>query len=171
MSNAGIRPLRRRHRKVSPKVQQRRNQLMQMRLAGVNDQIQLAHMLGVSQSTISKDLAVIDNDLRILAAQDRMVEKGRDLARIDAMIVPIWASAVKGDLEAQNMVLKWLNRRAAILGYDEGKGSIGPAFQQVVATLSPDMIKELSSEARFNAYSALDSGEDDDDNFDEESSD
>lgn len=160
--NAGYREIKPRNRNVPDHIQERRRNLMALRLAGVTDQRLLAQTLNVSQGTISKDLAAIDNDLRILAAQDRDVEKGRDLARIDALMAAVWGDAVNGDLKAMEMVMKQLQRRAAMLGYDAGAQKAAPAVQQVITTMDAKAFRQMPPDQRLAAYEAMQAAVDDD---------
>ena len=88
------------------------------RLAGVSDQRLIAGELGVSQATISRDFADLDRQFRERAAEDVAVAAGLDLARIEAMIAPLWPDASAGVCAAIDRVEKLLGRRARLLGLD-----------------------------------------------------
>lgn len=150
--------LRLRQRKARESVAQRRAQIMQLRLAGTVHQETLAEHFGVSRKTISLDLQAIDNDYRILAARERAMEKGIDLARIDAMIRPLWPQAIAGDLRAQEMMHKWLKRRADILGYDAATAtSISVAVGQPTDGNASSGIdfSQLTDQQRMKLYESI----------------
>jgi hypothetical protein len=96
----------------------RQRRVATLRLSGVSDQRRIAAELGVSQSTVSRDFADLDAAFRAAAAQDIAVAAGLDLARIEALIEPLWADAAAGVLPVVDRVVKLLGRRARLLGLE-----------------------------------------------------
>ncbi len=45
-----------------------------------------------------------------------------ELARLDALQVPLWEKAMNGDVKAAGMVLKIIEQRSRLLGLDKGDG-------------------------------------------------
>jgi hypothetical protein len=74
----------------------RRRKVASLRLAGVNDQTQIATMLGFSNAVICRDFQIIDDEWRRQATEEINVVKGRQLKRIEAMIREIWAPMIDG---------------------------------------------------------------------------
>lgn len=96
----------------------RRVKVAQLRLAGIHDQRQIGELLGVDQSTISRDFKVLDAQFRATAAQDIAAAKGLDVQRLELLISKIWVKATAGDLYAIDRLDKLLGRRAKLLGLD-----------------------------------------------------
>jgi hypothetical protein len=98
--------------------EQRRRQVSAQRLAGIADQGRIARQLGVSQATISRDFDWLDAQYRREASADIQAHKGRDLQRIEAAITAIWSDVTQGRAWAGNLLVKYLERKARLLGLD-----------------------------------------------------
>lgn len=108
-------------RKQQLSAAQRRNQVASFMLADVYDQRTIAHELGCSQTTVSKDMKFIEAEWRseMISKVDEL--KARDVARIDKAIAVIWPRIMRGDLDAIREFARLLARKAAMLGYDAPK--------------------------------------------------
>jgi len=99
-------------------IEKRRLIVMSNILAGLNYR-DIASQLNVSLGTISRDANAVINRLKkeqVLDAQKAIL---LDLRRIDVLINGIWTDAKNGKLLAVDRVIKLLERRAKMLGYDE----------------------------------------------------
>ena len=96
---------------------ERRAQIAQLMVSGVRTQTVLAGMFGVSQATISGDIAKIEAEWLRQTVNDVAAAKAVDLLRIDRMIVAAWPTATKGDPRAIAEVRNLIKLRADILGY------------------------------------------------------
>lgn len=96
----------------------RQFKIMQLRLAGLTNQTRIGAILGVSQRTVSRDMADIDALTKQAATQDLAVAKGNEILRIERMIAALWRQCLAGDIPSINMVLKLIERKAKFLGLD-----------------------------------------------------
>jgi len=92
-------------------------------MAGVHDRQELRRALGtagidVGLRTITTDLAAIQNAWREQAATSIANEKALDLARIERAIQALWTAVVEGKWPALDRLLRLLERKSRILGYD-----------------------------------------------------
>lgn len=128
---------------------ERRLKVQQFRLHGERNQTKIAKELGCSQGTISKDWAWLDEQYRLVAANDVVVEKGR-LIRAHEELLRVWfpialmapnqferaaeeltgtPAAIplpgKTEIAAAKIVLKTLEQMARIFGLDSPKSADG----------------------------------------------
>jgi hypothetical protein len=105
-----------------PELTQQALDAWQQRLAGVPI-IDVAHDMGVSIETakmlVREVHAAIADDLKESVAQNREL----DLQRIDAMIRSWYPSAVDGDKDSADVMLKLLAQRAKLTGSGEPQQS------------------------------------------------
>jgi DeoR/GlpR family transcriptional regulator of sugar metabolism len=101
--------------------EQRRRTVAALRLAGVNDQSAIARQLNVSQPTISRDFAAINEQWRKESAADIAELKGRQAERIEEMIKGLWKEARNGKWLAVDRVVTLLKREAELFGLDAPK--------------------------------------------------
>lgn len=85
-------------------------------MAGSDNFSEIARQLGVSHTTISRDVAVIEEQWREEAAQDIAVARGRDLKRTERLISAHWKGALKGIVQDTDRVIALMNHRAKLLG-------------------------------------------------------
>lgn len=143
------------NKKANARVIARRLQVAKLRLAGITNQADIAKALGVSQPTISNDMKAVDNDFRIIAAQDTRIAKGRDLARLEDLIKRYYKPALDGDIDAANMVLKFMKRQAEILGYDAAHRSeiSGPGGKPI--QLETYDFSDLTQQQKLDLYESI----------------
>lgn len=121
---------------------ERQFKVAQLRLAGLTNQERMAKILGVSQATISKDMALIDSQLKNHAQQDLAVAKGNELERIERLIAGVWSKALgvganlKDQLFAVDRVIKLIELKAKMLGLNA----------PVTVNLVNDEVKRLATE-------------------------
>jgi predicted transcriptional regulator len=96
----------------------RRAKVTSILLSGVANQTAIAEQLGVNQATISRDIRIIEGEWRKEAVANVAEAKGQDLQRLERLIAATWDDARKGHLGAIDRVVKLLERRAKMLGYD-----------------------------------------------------
>lgn len=93
-------------------------------LSGVRDQKQIANLLNVNQSTISRDIKAIEADWKKQTMIDLDEAKSIDLMRIDEAIRAVMPQVRKGHLGAVDRLVSLIKRRADIYGYDEPKRTV-----------------------------------------------
>lgn len=120
---------------------------------GISDQTRIAKLLGVSQPTISRDMAAINEHFRAAAVQDISVAKGKALERLEAMMAGLWPEASSGKWLAVDRATKLIEVEAKILGYDAPSRTevSGPAGGPVT-TVKAD---SLPPEVRMALYEAM----------------
>ena len=96
----------------------RRAKVAKLLLGGVTNQTDIAEQLGVDQSTISRDIKVIEAEWQTRAAEDIAKAKGKDLARVERLIQALWPEAIKGKWLATDRVLALMQHRAKLLGLE-----------------------------------------------------
>lgn len=106
------------HRHTEIERDARRRRVTAILLSGVANQTVIAAELGVNQGTISRDIRAIEAEWRQQSIADLAEARGQDLQRLDRLLAGIWDQARKGHLGAIDRVVKVLERRAKILGYD-----------------------------------------------------
>lgn len=104
--------------KLSRGVIARRRQIAKMRLEGVQDGREIANRLGVSPSTVCRDLQALDQQFMAEASQDIAQHKALDLKRLEGIIGSLWPSVLKGNVQACKAVIEALARKAKMVGYD-----------------------------------------------------
>jgi hypothetical protein len=97
---------------------ERRYRLGQLRLAGVVDQRQLASLLRVNQSTVSRDLAALRRELIDTTTEQYADEKALATKRLNAALAAIWPRVQRGELLAIDRMVRIEERRAKLLGLD-----------------------------------------------------
>jgi hypothetical protein len=99
-------------------IEKRRLIVMSNILAGLNYR-DIASQLNVSLGTISRDVKAVINRLKkeqVLEAEQAILV---DLRRIDVALHSIWDDVKAGKLLAIDRMIKLMERRAKMLGYDE----------------------------------------------------
>lgn len=86
-------------------------------LSGVRDQKQIANLLNVNQSTISRDIKAIEAEWKRQTMIDLDEAKSIDLMRIDEAIRVVMPQVRKGNLQAVDRLVALVRRRADIYGY------------------------------------------------------
>jgi hypothetical protein len=100
---------------------ERLSRIAALRLAGVSDQTSIARELGVSQSTVSRLFAKLDQQYLARAGEDTATLKGQQYERCEAMLGTVWQAARGGDLAAIDRVERFLRREAELMGLDAPK--------------------------------------------------
>lgn len=106
------------HRHSEIEREARRRRVTSILLSGVTNQTAIAEELGVGQATISRDIRFIEAEWRQEAVSNVAEAKGQDLQRLDRLIAGTWDQARKGHLGSIDRVVRLLERRAKMLGYD-----------------------------------------------------
>lgn len=94
----------------------RRMQVTNLLTSGVADQVRIAEHLGVNQSTISRDIRIIESQWQERAAEAIATAKGKDLARTERLIAALWTDAIRGKWRATDRVIALMQHRARLLG-------------------------------------------------------
>jgi len=97
---------------------ERRRDLAALWLDGVRDQRALATRLQVHHTTVMRDLRVLQADWRAAAAQDTAAAMGEDLARLEVALLAIWPKVKAGQYQAIDRLVRLLERKARMLGYE-----------------------------------------------------
>lgn len=125
-------------------------------LSGVRNQKQLAALVNVNQSTISRDIKAIKAEWKRQAIVAIDEAKTIDLMRIDEALRAVMPLVRKGDMAAVDRMTGLLKRRADIFGYDapkrvEGKFDIETrrAAEQVAAELGLSVDEVLEEAERI----------------------
>src|SRR5437660_1415747 len=112
----------------TPSIRKRRTLVAGLRLAGIRRREEIRELLAtgdppivVSLRTIAYDLTAVERIWREELAETVQAEKALDLARIERMIQALWPDVEKGRLPAIDRLVKLLDRKAAMLGYDAPK--------------------------------------------------
>jgi len=92
----------------------RRKQAMQYRMMGLSYD-QIGEKLNINHQTAWN---WIDKELKAINIEEAKEVKKLELGRLDAMFIPIYGNAMRGDLQALNGVMQIMNRRAKLLGID-----------------------------------------------------
>lgn len=100
----------------------RRAEVARLRLAGWTQQA-IADRLGVTQQTVSTDVAAAMDGWRDSAGESMATLVAQDAARLDALLAGVWDEAVPEDgspprLPAVDRAVAILARRARLLGLD-----------------------------------------------------
>lgn len=102
----------------SQAVLERRAKVAALRRQGMRNQLQVAALLGVDNSTICRDFAALDEEYRERARAETDLEKGIDLDRIEEMMIGLWPKASTGGYLSVDRVVALMERRAKLLGLD-----------------------------------------------------
>lgn len=109
-------------RKLEVAREARRQNVVNILLAGISGQAQIASILEqrydmkVERSTISRDIKAIEDEWRRERVDVINTEKGKDLARLERLIAAHWQKSLAGDQGSTTIVLKALGQRATLLG-------------------------------------------------------
>ena len=116
----------------------RQLQCLELRLAGASYRT-IGAQLGISYETVRKD---VDLMLKETAQESADIIRQTELARLDRMMLAHWNAALKGDVQATNMVLQVMVRRARLLGLDAPPGTlnifVGAGASEVSVDVSRD---------------------------------
>lgn len=114
----------------------RREKALELRMAGMS-YYYISKELGVSKSTafsdVQKALKEIQSRYTEVAENIRTIE----LARIERLILGIWHSARKGDLQAIDRINRLMERKSRLLGLD------APTKQEVKSEDTVYIIKDI----------------------------
>lgn len=131
----------------SIKYAERQRQTLEMRKAGATYE-QIATALGYSdRSNARKDFI---NALEAIIEEPAKEVLAIEIARLDAMILGIWAKAKTGDTQAIDRVLRIMERRSAYLGLDSPKrqehtgANGGPIAVRDLGSLSDEQLRHIS---------------------------
>ena len=97
---------------------ERRREVARLRLAGVRDQSTISSMLGVDQSTISRDFKAIDQEWKDSTLTDTDAHKATQNERYEALIAAHWEKALAGKGFDTDRVLAAMAQQAKLLGID-----------------------------------------------------
>ncbi len=78
----------------------------------------IALQLGISHMQVKKDLDHGLAELLKLEVGAHAADRALDLDRLDSIILANWKAAVSGDIQAGQLILKIIERRAHMLGLD-----------------------------------------------------
>ncbi len=104
------------HRRQEIERAARRMQVANLLASGVTDQYRIAEHLGVNQSTISRDIRIVESQWWARAAEVIATAKGKDLARTERLIAALWTDAINGKWRATDRVIALMQHRARLLG-------------------------------------------------------
>jgi len=102
---------------------------------------EIATDLGVSHETVRKDITEMANQFLEEARDVHGTILAMELSRLDEMTRAIWLDARTGDLKAIETVLKIMERRAKMLGFDAAQ-----ITRSVQLSISPDEISRMSDD-------------------------
>jgi hypothetical protein len=103
--------------KIRITAQQRRLQVLELRRGGGSIRA-IAAQLGIGRSQASRDLSHGLNELLKQEVGAHAADRALDLDRLDSLILSNWKAAVSGDIQAGQLILKIIERRAHMLGLD-----------------------------------------------------
>lgn len=92
-----------------------RKQALQYRMMGLSYE-QIGEKLGITHNAAWEN---VDKALKEVTLENAKEVKKLELQRLDAMFIPAYGNAMRGDLQALNGVMQIMNRRAKLLGLDE----------------------------------------------------
>lgn len=104
------------HRRAEIERAARRLRVADLLVSGTTDQVTIAGLLSVNQSTVSRDIKAIESQWRERAAEAIDLAKGLDLARAERLIEVLWSDALNGKLPVMDRVLALMQHRARLLG-------------------------------------------------------
>lgn len=88
-----------------------REKVVAMRLAGAPVR-KIATQTGLELEVVE---SIIANELDVLTAGDSRQAARLELARLDALLMPVWNQAIRGDVTAVSQALKIVSQRSALL--------------------------------------------------------
>lgn len=98
-------------------VPERRIKALELRKAGQSYRA-IGRALGISYQQALRDVTHVLDDLNAQATDTAERYRRLEVERLDALLDPLWPSAIGGHLRAQEMVLRIMERRAKLLGLD-----------------------------------------------------
>jgi len=117
---------------------ERHLQALELRKAGVTYEV-IAGQLGYANASGARKavLSALKATLREPAAELRELE----LARLDAMLLPLWRRVQAGDEKAVDRALRIMERRARLLGLDRktAEGEVPDTVKVVVEYLDAEL--------------------------------
>jgi hypothetical protein len=126
----------------------RRAQIATAIRRGITDQRTLAKQFGVSQPTISRDIAAIEVQLKQQTLRDLSAAKALSLARLDRALTAVWDKVIAGDLWAIRTMVRLEERRAKLLGLDEPARAVVSGDEDAPIYVDVEHRHELSDRAR-----------------------
>lgn len=121
---------------------ERRKQVLELAQAGYSFR-QIGAQLGISHATAYEHFRNALAEVVQPVAEEVLT---LELARLDTLQQPIWASAARGNLKYQAAVLHLMERRAAYLGLDAPKrlaGADGGAIEIAVVDARERLLTEV----------------------------
>lgn len=102
---------------------ERQWKIAQLRMAGLHNQERIAKICGVSQTTISRDMREIDEQVKQTAQIDLATAKGNELERLERLIAAVWETAlrlkgatIREQMIAIDRIIKLIEVKAKLLG-------------------------------------------------------
>lgn len=104
---------------------------------------QIADMLGYSHEMVRQDINGVITNLQADAKQSADEMMSLELARLDDMQFSVWAEARRGDRKSIDTVLKIMERRAKLLGFDIQRTVNLTVTKSELERMSDDELHEL----------------------------
>jgi DNA-binding CsgD family transcriptional regulator len=130
-------------------VQARRLDVLRLRKAGLS-QREIAAKVGVSKRTVETDLQAVFEELREVRVLETEGFLDLELSRLDSLLKPFYAKAIKGDELALRSTLEILDRRYKLLGLTkalniniEVENILGSLMHQLGAELLPEISAQV----------------------------
>lgn len=95
---------------------------VQLRMAGASYQ-SIAEQLHLSEESVER---LVAEGVEALSGESAVTRARLDMARLDSLLLGIWKSAVRGDMEAVSLALKITGQRAGLLAQLAPDHSAGP---------------------------------------------
>lgn len=135
------------------KAAERRLRALELRKGGATYR-QIGERLGVSEAQAHRDVCRALAGLQKLCEAEAEVVRTLEIARLDALLVPMMRQALQGNQGAVDRVLRIAERRAKLLGLDApvrqevtGPGG-GPIQHRDVTELTDDELAAIASRGR-----------------------
>lgn len=97
-------------------IEARRANVAILVMAGASHR-EIRDRLGVSLGTVNNDIKALRKEWA-QAQEDAEFQCSLDLKRLDELLGSVWAAASRGHIQSVEAVLKVIDRRAKMLGYD-----------------------------------------------------
>lgn len=113
------------HSELQEQLEERRLRISEIMLKGITGRAAISRRLRedygieVSEQTVSKDLLVLKEEFRLRMVDNIEAHMSLDLARIETAIGALYNDWASGDNNAINTLIKLLERKAKMLGYDQ----------------------------------------------------
>lgn len=88
-----------------------RERAVNMRLSGAS-YASIADILDTTESDVE---SMVTDEINVLTSSSPESATRLELARLDALLMPVWRNAVRGDAVAVGQALKIINQRSALL--------------------------------------------------------